>query len=33
MSGYFTPTEAGAVGTFAIFILAIVTRNMGSRST
>ena len=29
MSGYFTPTEAGAVGTFAIFILAIVSRNMG----
>ncbi len=29
MTGLFTPTEAGAVGTFAIFILAIVTRNMG----
>jgi tripartite ATP-independent transporter DctM subunit len=29
MTGFFTPTEAGAVGTFAIFILAIVTRNMG----
>jgi tripartite ATP-independent transporter DctM subunit len=29
MTGYFTPTEAGAVGTFAIFILAIATRNMG----
>jgi len=28
MTGFFTPTEAGAVGTFAIFILAIVTRNM-----
>ncbi len=28
MSGYFTPTEAGAVGTFAIFILSVVTRNM-----
>ena len=28
MAGYFTPTEAGAVGTFAIFILSIVTRNM-----
>ena len=29
MTGFFTPTEAGAVGTFAIFILAIATRNMG----
>jgi tripartite ATP-independent transporter DctM subunit len=28
MAGYFTPTEAGAVGTFAIFILSIATRNM-----
>jgi tripartite ATP-independent transporter DctM subunit len=28
MSGYFTPTEAGAVGTFAIFVLSIATRNM-----
>ncbi len=28
MTGYFTPTEAGAVGTFAIFMLSIVTRNM-----
>jgi len=28
MAGYFTPTEAGAAGTFAVLILAIVTRNM-----
>jgi C4-dicarboxylate transporter, DctM subunit len=28
MTGFFTPTEAGAVGTFAIFMLAILRRNM-----
>ena len=28
MEGYFTPTEAGAVGTFAVFLLAIVKRDM-----
>jgi tripartite ATP-independent transporter DctM subunit len=29
MAGYFTPTEAGAVGTFAVFLLAVVKRDMG----
>ena len=28
MNGYFTPTEAGAVGTFAILVLAVVTRGI-----
>jgi C4-dicarboxylate transporter DctM subunit len=28
MEGYFTPTEAGAVGTFAVLLLAIVKRDM-----
>jgi len=28
MGGFFTPTEAGAVGTFAVLILAIAKRNM-----
>jgi tripartite ATP-independent transporter DctM subunit len=28
MAGFFTPTEAGAIGTFAVLILAIVKRNM-----
>jgi C4-dicarboxylate transporter DctM subunit len=28
MKGYFTPTEAGAVGTFAVLLLAIVKRDM-----
>jgi tripartite ATP-independent transporter DctM subunit len=28
MRGYFTPTEAGAVGTFAVLLLAIVKRDM-----
>ena len=28
MQGYFTPTEAGAVGTFAVLLLAIVKRDM-----
>jgi tripartite ATP-independent transporter DctM subunit len=28
MRGYFTPTEAGAVGTFAVLLLAIFNRNM-----
>ena len=28
MQGYFTPTEAGAVGTFAVFLLAVVKREM-----
>jgi len=29
MAGYFTPTEAGAVGTFAVFLLAVIKRDMG----
>ena len=28
MLGYFTPTEAGAVGTFAVLLLAVVKRDM-----
>ncbi len=28
MQGYFTPSEAGAVGTFAVLLLAIVKRDM-----
>jgi C4-dicarboxylate transporter, DctM subunit len=28
MAGFFTPTEAGAVGTFAVLILAIVKKNL-----
>ena len=28
MEGYFTPTEAGAVGTFAVLLLAVVKRDM-----
>ena len=28
MTGFFTPTEAGAVGTFAIFLLAIIREGM-----
>jgi tripartite ATP-independent transporter DctM subunit len=28
MAGFFTPTEAGAVGTFAILVLAIVKRDL-----
>lgn len=28
MKGYFTPTEAGAVGTFAVLLLAVVKRDM-----
>ncbi len=28
MKGFFTPTEAGSVGTFAVLILTLVTRNL-----
>jgi C4-dicarboxylate transporter DctM subunit len=28
MAGFFTPTEAGAVGTFAVLVLAVVKRDM-----
>ena len=28
MKGFFTPTEAGAVGTFAVLVLAVVKRDM-----
>jgi tripartite ATP-independent transporter DctM subunit len=28
MRGYFTPSEAGAVGTFAVFLLAVLKRDM-----
>ncbi len=28
MAGFFTPTEAGAVGTFAVFLLAVAKRDM-----
>jgi tripartite ATP-independent transporter DctM subunit len=28
MSGFFTPTEAGAVGTFAVLLLAVLKRDM-----
>jgi len=31
MRGYFTPSEAGAVGTFAVFLLAVVKRDMTFR--
>ena len=31
MNGFFTPTEAGAVGTFAILVLAIVKRGINFR--
>ena len=31
MQGYFTPTEAGAVGTFAVLLLTIVKRDMTFR--
>lgn len=31
MQGYFTPSEAGAVGTFAVLLLAILKRNMTFR--
>jgi len=31
MKGFFTPTEAGAVGTFAVLVLAVLTRNMSFR--
>lgn len=31
MEGYFTPTEAGAVGTFAVLLLAIAKRDMTIR--
>ena len=32
MRGYFTPTEAGAVGTFAVLLLAIVKRDMNFKT-
>jgi len=31
MKGFFTPTEAGSVGTFAVIILAVAQRGMGFR--
>lgn len=31
MMGYFTPTEAGAVGTFAVFVLAVAKRDLTFR--
>ena len=31
MKGFFTPTEAGSVGTFAVIILAVAQRGMGLR--
>jgi C4-dicarboxylate transporter DctM subunit len=31
MRGFFTPTEAGAVGTFAVFVLAVAKRDMNLR--
>ena len=31
MKGYFTPTEAGAVGTFAVLVLAMVQRDLSFR--
>jgi tripartite ATP-independent transporter DctM subunit len=31
MAGFFTPTEAGAVGTFAVFVLAVAKRDMNFR--
>jgi tripartite ATP-independent transporter DctM subunit len=32
MKGYFTPTEAGAVGTFAVFVLAVAKREMSFKT-
>ena len=32
MTGYFTPSEAGAVGTFAIIILALIQRGLNIRN-
>jgi tripartite ATP-independent transporter DctM subunit len=32
MEGYFTPTEAGAVGTFAVLLLAILKREMSFKT-
>ena len=32
MQGYFTPTEAGAVGTFAVLLLAVLKRDMTFKS-
>jgi tripartite ATP-independent transporter DctM subunit len=32
MKGFFTPTEAGAVGTFAVLLLAVVKRDMTWRN-
>lgn len=29
MRGFFTPSEAGAVGTFAVFLLAVIKRDLG----
>ena len=31
MQGFFTPTEAGSVGTFAVLLLAVVKRDMNFR--
>jgi len=31
MKGFFTPTEAGSVGTFAVILLAVAQRGMGVR--
>lgn len=31
MKGFFTPTEAGSIGTFAILVLTLVRRNLGLR--
>jgi C4-dicarboxylate transporter, DctM subunit len=32
MQGYFTPTEAGAVGTFAVLLLAVLKRDMSFKT-
>jgi len=32
MQGFFTPSEAGAVGTFAVLVLAVAKRSMGFRN-
>jgi tripartite ATP-independent transporter DctM subunit len=32
MQGYFTPTEAGAVGTFAVFVLAVAKREISFKT-
>jgi len=32
MKGYFTPTEAGAVGTFAVFVLAVAKREISFKT-